>query len=652
MTSSGLLALSILVAHSAALLNLELRRSPSGLETNASDGRFHAAPPRIKVVYLNDDRAKLKDRCMQSQMTVLVQEAGKLGLSLSTERHSAVVFKNCTDEASCSEEHPECFADGRRYGYVEQDKIRQVSGHFCTHMTVLEKLKAESRDYDHFLILEDDILFLPGFLLKLTNFLKLPAHWDVVALDTYRDGLEQDRVPNDLGLEIFSLSGQQTQYAGAHAWLVNAVRVERLWGLFQNAPVVPNDVALRLPRPLHLGAWAFATGTIRHKPDFLKENESKMTWACRAWVDPEANESPQAIFAERKAILATTSTLDQPDTPSGWPSNVVWEVSHASDSSGDNRTTPRELIVFGMYSSGTKMLSDLIQKNLEEPNGVELCRNYTARGYCGKVWKHLHPRRFQDFEKLRPVGSEPLAETIAVVIVRHPFSVIRSLVRHSYDMSCAGGKVNHTADVGRPASMALQPCTYWEPDPQFMAKTQPAMSRVPNATCEREDGQTLDGGKVCWKSLPEAWNSYAAGYEALASQDYFHETVVLRYEDVVEFPEAAVRRVAHAVGLSEPDHIENVEKMLGRKGWGFAGRTESLERLKLADYNTTFSCEETREICRRLDPALMYKLGYHGCQSTWPGWQQLNMEGTGADVKRLAEVLKKQDVTEEFGVWC
>lgn len=653
MAPNALLALLLFSEHFVGTRALKSRREGyDGLDA-ASQRAFLA---RIKVVYLNDDRATLKDKCMRTQMTALVEEAAALDLSLVTERVSAMVFKNCTDEASCVQEHPECFSNDRRFGYVETEKRNQVAAHFCTHMGLFEKLKTEANDYDLFLILEDDVLLLPGILSKLGYLFKLPYYWDVVALDNFKTGLKEDRIQNDADLELFSLSAAKTAYAGAHAWLVNADRIERLSALFHNSSVVPNDVVLRLPRPLHLGVWSFASGHVRHARDLPKDTLSKLSTACQAWANPELKDKFAIPFSE-KGILQGTSTLDGVEAPkevsapqylAGWEST---SVSKTRSVAPGNRTTPRELIVFGMYSSGTKMLSDLIQKNLEEPNSVELCKNYTARGYCGRIWKHLHPRRFLEFQQARSNTSEPMSEAIAVVLVRHPFSVIRSLLRHSYDMSCAGGRVNHTADISRPASMAMEPCSYWEPDPKWFTTTQPSMSRIANATCERVDGNTLDGSAMCWKSLPEAWNSYVSGYSNWATENYFHKTLILRYEDVVEFPEVAVRQIAQSVGLTQPDHIENVVKMLGRAGWGFVGRTKSLERLKIADYNTSFSCEEARSICKLLDPSLMYKFGYHGCQSMWPGWARLMAEGHTMNATTFTS-LQQLNVKAESSAWC
>lgn len=604
-----------------------------------SRGLFHEdenlpGGPRILAVYVNDDRAVLKDNCMQSQMQEF--EADPTRLRLIGARHSAVVFNSCENETSCIAEHPECFPQGS-IGFIEKNR-RAVLGHFCSHLSLIKLLMERRRSFDYFLILEDDILLMPGLIPKLTKLFALQRHWDIVALDNFKTGGAEDKIANDEGLNLYSMSAATWTYTGAHAWLVNADRLVRLENLFQSLPAVPNEVVLKTPRPLHVGVWSFTTGQIVHAADVKEANLSQLTAPCQVWVNAEMKRSaaPTEAFTRLPRLI--------PQLDHSFHSSALPDLYRPGQQQ-------RELVIFGMYSSGTKMLADLVQKNLEYPNSISLCKNYTARGYCGNVWKHTHPNRVQELPSLRSPDAAPLRQIVAVVIVRHPFSVIRSLVRHSYDMSCAGGLVNETVDIGRPTRLASEPCMYVEPDAEFMASTQANMVRLPNATCERADGRTLDGHEPCWASLAEAWNSYIAGYAQLPVSDTFQRTVVLRYEDVVEFPMTAVRRIARAVGLPQPDHVENVERMLGRKGWGFAGRNVSLERLRSVGHAANTSCSDVREICKRLNPTLMHRFGYHGCETVWPGWREMIFGGSHMGQSRLT-ALRTSANFQEYKHWC
>merc|ERR1719265_2867126 len=98
-------------------------------------------------------------------------------------------------------------------------------------------------------------------------------------------------------------------------------------------------------------------------------------------------------------------------------------------------------------------------------------------------------------------------DAVAVVMVRHPYSWVRSTEHAPYDIDCGGH-----------ADGAFHgPCYYVVPT-GHKAITEAPLPRVPNPLCSSAATE-----RPCWGSLVEGWNSHVRGYDILAS--IFREVV-------------------------------------------------------------------------------------------------------------------------------
>lgn len=561
------------------------------------------APPesaprkRIKVYYLNShsntSSSNARDLCMHHQLKEVRLQAASLGLDIAFESWPMVQFRHCWDAASCLAEHPQCFPDAcvSYTSFLDKGKVRFQLGLWCSIYRLLKASTEENEKYDYVMVMRDDVAILGNFALRMSQFLReFPEHWTSVALDATSTAFPpQDAWPNTTskGLPLFSMSGTRGTYQGVRAFIMHGSRMKRFLRFYESVPAVPTDLLSKVPRPMHLGMWAFQPGAIRARMSMEPQELQSLGYGCDAAQLPDTPQAPPRTSDE---IQTTSKSLLLRQT---------------------GTTSPREMVLFGMYDSGTKMLSEMIRHNLEEPNGVRVCKNYTMWGYCGRVWKHTNPHRIMELETLRncsrcsKLGN--LKDAVAVVMVRHPFSLVRSLQRHSYDMQC-GGKLD-------------RPCYYPEPAMSWLERTQAGMPRLKSAPCDKQ----MELGDECWKSLPDAWNNYVSGYRQL--NRVFHKTVILRYEDVVEDPESAMRRIASAVDLPMPKDVVAVKRALGKPGQGFADKGSALDKLATLDYASNYSCSELEALCKRIDRGLLFQLGYHGCQHFWPAWGEMIFHG-------------------------
>lgn len=277
------------------------------------------------------------------------------------------------------------------------------------------------------------------------------------------------------------------------------------------------------------------------------------------------------------------------------------DVSFVAEPDADR--TPREVIILGLYNTGTNMMNDLIRKNLEKPNDVQLCKNFTAGAYCGGVWKHTHPNRLGELSaelgNLRgAINLGDFKEAVAVVMVRHPFSLMRSIQAANYDMDC---HPNLTSP-----GWLKRPCFY-HPRPKAL-EAQEGMPRLFKPTC-------FDlASYPCWTSIVSAWNSYTFGY-LYEIQNLFHKVVFVRYEDVISDPSPALEQIAFSANVHMPRDVEAVlEPSKKLHGFDSNDNGAALMKVKSEDYMSHYSDDELQDICGQLNLPLLYTLGYAGCR--------------------------------------
>lgn len=574
------------------------------MELATTSNQVVAATWRIKVYYVNLDSSTERKACAQGQLEELQTTAGDYDLVVDFERFPAVEFHECTDAASCIEERPKCFPMNKT-GYVHHGltqhlegeakthMVRGVLGNWCSHLWLIGKLRDEAASYNYFLVLEDDVILHQDFAKSLSELFNAhPHHWDMIAIDTFAgSGPNDGSLPSDDRfkhgekvdhLPLYTLSQSMNSYWGAHAWLLSSQTVSQFYKFMSHLPAVPLDWVPKATRPLHVGIWAYQPGTVMQRENAPQDLVDRLDSKCAA---------------EKGSDIAWSPLLKQ--------------ALSSKMSSG----IPREIVVLGMHESGTKLMVDLIERNLAKPNDMNLCRNYSSWAFCGQVWKHTHPSNLDAVEKLRQnAGFGNFSEVVAVVVVRHPFAQLRSMQTRMGDVDCkAGGSEVHQFD---------KPCRYHEPS-FFEANS----VRSKRAMC------TPRGAEVgaCWASMTEAWNSYVTAYGRLVNAGVFAKVVIVRYEDIMESPIPLLRRIAHFANLRvapQPTEVPLFQET--PLGFDVAGRQTHeavLSKLGTNDYGLKLKCSELNTLCNGLDRSVMSLYGYRGCEKVWSGFDELIFNG-------------------------
>jgi len=291
----------------------------------------------------------------------------------------------------------------------------------------------------------------------------------------------------------------------------------------------------------------------------------------------------------------------------GWVSNSKAPAKHKE--AEVSKPADRDVIVLGLPHSGTKYMLSLIQENLEKPNGVQLCHKATDDAHCGKMWAHTHPSRLEDIAESAQdpactgpcMSAELMSETIAVAVVRHPFSLIRSWQQSHDDLDCGNLATNDPKWI-------TQSCT-------FLKDASGSSKVTASELCA-----SVTDDHPCFKNLVEGWNSFMQGIMKI--QKLFYKVVVIRYEDAVARPHAALRELATVLSLTVPN-VNSI--MLGSLPVAQnAGRYTAVQKLQVYDYGSNYTDQERYELCSELDKNALYLFGYTGCQLFFvPFWQRI-----------------------------
>merc|ERR1740121_1027111 len=86
--------------------------------------------------------------------------------------------------------------------------------------------------------------------------------------------------------------------------------------------------------------------------------------------------------------------------------------------------------------------------------------------------------------------------------------------------------------------------------------------------------------------------------------------MVLRYEDIVENPRSAMRQISKKLTVQYPASNEQQLILIDSPL-----RKAATIKLKSLDYEAKFTAREMNTICKNLDKAVLFQLGYHGCQN-------------------------------------
>lgn len=112
------------------------------------------------------------------------------------------------------------------------------------------------------------------------------------------------------------------------------------------------------------------------------------------------------------------------------------------------------------------------------------------------------------------------------------------------------------------------------------------------------------------------WNSYTAGYQALAKADIPVKVIVVRYEDVVQNPATVLTKLSNEMGVKVAPRdltvIETNARSFDKKS---KNREAALATLRTKSYRKAFTAAELRKMCAELDHKMLVDFDYQNeCQ--------------------------------------
>lgn len=587
-------------------------------------------------------------------------------------------------------------------GHEEHDEkvLRGVLGNLCSHTKLFRNLRGLIDKYDIFMVLEDDAILKNTFFSELSRFFRVhPPYWTLVAIDTFATPSSLPPETDFISDQVYSISAARNMYWGAHAWLLNPVQLDSFMAWYEAMPVMAVDWVPVIDHPLHMGMWSFQPGAVKQRgrlepneedwliPECTAENiiysdiegptfvgkashgpsdEQRMTpqltaqamhgqlgqflalskaeayrrdSAVGAWTDAElgAERAEHSAAVKLAASLATplanmTALVDQALEP-------LLRLREALNRSVEEKdkveeTKKKKIAFFGMVGSSLPGVISAIASKLV--GGLPECRlSGKLAGHCAQMWTLTHPTRI--VEHKTEFGMH-LSNTVAVAVVRHPFSLLSKLKGSPFFLDCP----RNTS-----LSSILEPCDWKEPSLTVWQRHGSSPPVIPHAACPR----SARYGSPCWHSAVDAWRSYTRGYLQLRDTGLFDDVLVVRYEDVVQHPTIVAQAIAKAAGrqishdkdaASQTTLLENADGELddGLGGNNTVTLKQMRQTLRLAGYGSDFTCDAIEAVCASLDRPLLFSLGYHGCQPGWPGYESL-VHGYNITHKNMDAVIMK-----------
>lgn len=563
----------------------------------------HAGTPtpiRLKAYYGNLDGSHTRRACMKDQLKRLKAEALSLGVELTFKRFPAVSFSTCDEPESCMIERPECFPS-QKYSMIDHGSlavgnkegqarmVRGVLGNWCTHLHMLNEVEKEAGQHEYFLVLEDDTIFLEGFLESvLTMIHGQTRFWSLIAIDTWA-GDSAAILPHQDAFgggeffgKLYSVSQTRDTYWGAHAWLLNGRYAAEVAQLYRATPALPVDLFPKIRHNLDLGMWSYQAEKVKQRT-LVQNMTSSFPRSCSDVSGSDINGDGE------------TDVIVQVPTSSRSIRRAVAFVQGQAGGAPMEKT-PRELVVLGIAGSGAGFVMDVIKQGLETPLDITLCAA-GDKGHCGYIWRQTHPARLLESvaainDQRARKGLGPVNETVAVVVIRHPFGV-----SHEVQTSKAVKRFLHCKSGSNEDFLSAR-CAWEAPKKRGV----PPVPRAPCASARQD--------VPCWESPPAAWTSYLSAAQGLRA--VFKDVLILRYEDVLKMPLRALKEMSKAAGLESIWQPQVPHSVLARA-----------ETLQMDLFNSDYGCREVKAMCANISLPQLFAHGYHGCQSEWPGYAEM-----------------------------
>lgn len=169
----------------------------------------------------------------------------------------------------------------------------------------------------------------------------------------------------------------------------------------------------------------------------------------------------------------------------------------------------RRVAIAGMFSTGTNLLSQLLQHNCAIPEGVEKKGRKGGHGMDWQVpWGKHTPAIFRSTTRTKRDEGIPEENVLPVVTVRHPYDWMMSMCRHAYT-----------------------------------AKWKRNAENCPNLYDGNGVTARFSPGDSHYSSLPAMWNDW--------NNHYYNATyprLLVRFEDVVFYPKELSTSICQCAG--------------------------------------------------------------------------------------------------------
>jgi len=281
------------------------------------------------------------------------------------------------------------------------------------------------------------------------------------------------------------------------------------------------------------------------------------------------------------------------------PLETMFQLEHSIGA------TPVQIL--GLQDTGTNLLHAILSTNFGSQ--VTMITSYNPGDRHG-LWKHSFMKWVdrcckEEFGILHNHGVIPF------VMVRNPLSWLQSIKKAPYELENCVARSNWLESD----------CTHQQP-----------AGPMPNS------------GVAHFEHLSEIWGQWTESYAPVLGQ-YFDQVMILKYEDVVQDTEKAVRRIATAMHLQMPGSIDVVQGPAKNHGRA-VGHDAAIKKIKNKEYMRAYSTAELSMICKQLMAfqRQLLQYGYDECFSV------LNTT-EGQDVQPAMYVLTPDSMSDPVIRW-
>jgi len=252
-----------------------------------------------------------------------------------------------------------------------------------------------------------------------------------------------------------------------------------------------------------------------------------------------------------------------------------------------------DIQILGMFDAGTHLLRAMVERNFADLKVADDCDG-------GGIWKHVPPQELRSTQVKRYLNQgnaliSRRASIKVIAVVRSPLAQFASWQKAGYNLAHCVGKDGVHPEGG--SRWLVEQCTIGPVDYPL------AKGKCAKGGCFSHCKTVSEA--YAYASTVAVWNEYVQGYGALDMPNVF----VVKYEDLVLYPEQSIRKIAEFLGRGPPKKMHVVNEAVKKDGQS-GGRKEALEKIENNNHLDSFRYTDIAAVCERLDPDLLARYGY------------------------------------------